>query len=182
MAEAALLIQDLLDEAKVARTNKLVDPRLAYHMGAAYLTGNQRKVYTTSAPIGTVGSFLFNLKASSSLTSSPLISKYDPATKTRTKTYEGAFGFDERWESFCAGMRGIRGKMSRKAQEAMGSVTAGGTIPLADFIALNKFAPSSHQAAAQIHEETDKILKEVDDDDDDDVEMSAPTERKRRRT
>ncbi len=40
MAEAAKLIQDLLDEAKEARKNKTVDPRLAYHMGAAYLTGN----------------------------------------------------------------------------------------------------------------------------------------------
>jgi hypothetical protein len=182
MAEAAQLIQDLLDEAKTARTNRTVDPRLAYHMDAAYLTGSQRKTYTTPAPIGTVGSFLFNLKASSSLTSSPLISKYDPATKTRGKAYEGAFGFDERWESFCAGLRGVRGKMCRKAQEAMGSVSAGGTIPLADFIALNKFAPASKDAAEAIHAETDKILKGVDDEDDDDVEMGLPTERKRRRT
>ncbi len=182
MAEAAGLIQSLIDEAKTARNNRTVDPRLAYHMGAAYLTGVQRKTFTTPAPIGTVGSFLFNLKATSSLTSSPLISKYDPATKTKNKAYEGAYGFDERWEAFCTGLRGVRGKMSKKAQEAMGSVSSGSTIPLVDYIALNKFSAAGDEVAKTIHAETERILTGVEEEEDDDVEMGLPTERKRRRT
>lgn len=161
MAAAAMVIHKLLEDAKEARKTNTVDPRLAYHMGAAYLTGQPRKTFTSPAPIGTVGSFLFNLKASSSLTASPLISKDDPSTKTKMKTYESAYGFDERWESFCAGMRGVRGKMGKRAQEAMGSVTTGGIIPLDKFLALNQFSPASAAAAADIHKETDRIMNEV---------------------
>jgi hypothetical protein len=181
MAEAAKAIHELLEEAKAARDKLAVDPRLAYHMGAAYLTGSPRKVFTAPAPIGTVGSFLFHLKATSSLTSSPLISKYDPATKTKNKTYESAYGFDERFESFCAGMRGVRGKMGKRAQEAMGSVTTGGVIPLDKFVALNQFSPASALAAEAIHKETDRILTGVADDDDDDVEQEPSAGKKRKK-
>jgi hypothetical protein len=141
-------------------------------------------VFTNPAPIGTVGSFLFNLKGSSSLTSSPLISKEDPASHTRVKTYEGQFGFDERWEAFCAGMRGIRGKMGKRAQQAMASVTTGGVISLEAFKRLNKFSTSGAAAAEVIHAETKAIMDEVPEDDEEmgDEEPGPSFGRKRRRT
>jgi hypothetical protein len=184
MHVAAKAIEDLIQEFKKATEDKAVDPRLKYHMGAAYLTGSPRVTFTDPAPIGTVGSFLFNLKGSSSLTSSPLISKEDPATCTRVKTYEGQFRFDESWEAFCAGMRGIRGKMSKKAQEAMASITTGGLISLDAYKKLNEFSPDSASVAEKIHKETLEIMESVPEDGDETFEDEPGPSfgRKRKRT
>jgi hypothetical protein len=184
MFAAAEAIEELIAGSKKAAEEKAVDLRLTYHMGAMYLTGQPRKVFTNPAPIGTVGSFLLNLKGSSSLTASPLISKEDPSTHTRVKTYEGQFGFDECWEAFCAGMRGIRGKMGKRAQQAMASVTTGGLISLEAYKKLNKFSAGGSAAAETIHSETLAIMDTVPEDDDEmgDEEPGPSFGRKRKRT
>jgi hypothetical protein len=62
-------------------------------MGASYLVGTSRKIIDCPAPVRTIGSFLFNVKQSFSLASSPLIRKAEG--KVHHKAYESVYGFDE---------------------------------------------------------------------------------------
>jgi hypothetical protein len=184
MVAAAKVIEDLIKGFKQAAQDKTVDPRLKYYMGAMYLTGAPREIFTNPAPIGTVGSFLFNLKGSSSLTASPLISKEDPLARTRVKAYEGQFGFDERWEAFCVGMRGVRGRMGKKAQRAMASVTTGGLVTIEAYRKLNEFSPGGTAVADAIYKETAAIMDEVPEEEEEmeDDEAGPSFGRKNRRT
>ncbi len=184
MAEAAKSIDTLIKDFKQAAIDRTVDPRLYYHMGSMYLTGSPRKIFTNPAPIGTVGSFLFNIKSSSSLTASPLISKEDPIARTRTKAYEGQYGFNERWEAFCVGMRGVRGRMGKVAQRAMASVTTGGLVTIEAYRKLNEFSSAGIAVADAIYRETSEAMAELPEEEEEieDEDAGLSFSRKRRRT
>jgi hypothetical protein len=184
MAEAAESIDTLIKGFKQAAIDRAVDPRLHYHMGSMYLTRSPRKVFTNPAPIGTVGSFLFNIKSSSSLTASPLISKEDPIARTRTKAYEGQYGFDERWEAFCVGMRGVRGRMGKAAQRAMASVTTGGLVTIEAYRKLNAFSSAGIAVEDAIYMETSEAMAEQPEEEGEieDEDAGPSFSRKRRRT
>ncbi len=66
------------------------------------------KVIVRPAPVGTIGSFLFNVKHSMSLASSPLVTKTEG--QVGHKAFESAYGFDEQRDAFCASLAETRGK------------------------------------------------------------------------
>ncbi len=127
---------------------------------------------------------MFNIKSSSSLTASPLISKEDPIARTRTKAYEGQYGFDERWEAFCVGMRGVRGRMGKVAQRAMARVTTGGLVTIDAYRKLNEFSSGGIAVADAIYKETAEAMAELPEEEGEieDEDAGPSFSRKRRRT
>jgi hypothetical protein len=99
MIDAGRLVDDILTNAGESRSGKKVDDRLQYHMGAIFLIKKSRVTLSAPAPIGALGSYLFNCQKSSSLTRSPLIKK-EVDGKTM-KEYVNAEGFTEAYDNLC---------------------------------------------------------------------------------
>jgi hypothetical protein len=54
----------ILTNAAQSRKDKMVDDRMQYHMGAVFLTKKSRNTINAPAPIGALGSYLFNSQKS----------------------------------------------------------------------------------------------------------------------
>jgi hypothetical protein len=117
MIDAGRLVDDILTKADDSRRKKRVDDRLQYHMGAIFLIKRSRVTITAPAPIGALGSFLFNCQKSSSLTRSPLIKK-EVDGKTM-KEYVNAEGFSESYDTLCIALSRTITATTTNAMEAL---------------------------------------------------------------
>jgi hypothetical protein len=125
MIDAGRLVDDILGKAAISRSEKKVDDRLQYHMGAVFLIRKSRVTLTAPAPIGALGSYLFNCQKSSSLTRSPLI--YKIVDGKTLKEYVNAEGFTEAYDNLCIALsehlqrsRGAQGQVSHWVHEEGG--------------------------------------------------------------
>ena len=173
------------DEVKVfkasiehAKANHLVDPRLQYHMGAAFLTGAPRKTFVHPAPIGAVGSFLFNLRGGSTLAQSPLITRTSGTGHSREKEYMGKLGYDEEWEVLCAGLRGQKGTITEAVSRALSGVSAKGIMSKEAYVRFCSISGTAAEAAKANYEAALSALEEDDEEMDEDDD-APPLKRKK---
>jgi hypothetical protein len=93
-------------------------------MGATFLTKKSCMTIGALAPIGTLGSYLFNCQKSSTLIGSPLI-RWEVDGKM-TKVYVNAEGYNEAYQNLCAALnRTISAKALNAINVLRGSATTG---------------------------------------------------------
>jgi hypothetical protein len=93
-------VKAIVDSASTSWRDQQVDVRLYYHIGATYLTGEERRTIKGSMPLGIIGSFLYHMHTSHTLTKSPLITG---GTRGNLR-YVNQEGFDETYDKLCLGM------------------------------------------------------------------------------
>jgi hypothetical protein len=121
---ASRIVEDILDYAKASRAKKAVDDRLKYHMGTTFLTKKSRMTIGALAPIGGLGSYLFNCQKSSTLTHSPLIRR--EVDGKMTKVYVNAEDNNEAYQNLCAVLnRSISANALNAIDALHGSATTG---------------------------------------------------------
>ncbi len=135
LIEAARIVEDILDNAKASRAKKAVDDRLKYHMRATFLTKKSRITISALAPIGALGSFLFNCQKSSTLTRSPLIRR--EVDGKMTKVYVNADGYNEAYQNLCAALNRT---ISANALNAINALCGSATTGLMTFDQFKKLA------------------------------------------
>ena len=158
-----------------ARASRTVDPRLQYHMGAVFLTGAPRKVFVSPAPIRTIGSFLFNLRGGSTLAQSPLITRPSATGRSREREYMGKHGYDEEWETLCAGLRGQKATVTEAVSRALSGVNTAGVMSKEAYVRFCAIAGTDAGVAVQNYDEAVAVLAA----DDDEMETLPPPKRKK---
>jgi hypothetical protein len=168
MIDAGRLVDDILGKAAESRSGKRVDDRLQYHMGAIFLIKKSRVTLSAPAPIGALGSYLFNCQKSLSLTRSPLIHKVVDG-KTM-KEYVNAEGFTEAYDNLCIALsrtvtantsnavevlrgKSVTGCMKREVFEKLAALTV---IPRDKWDERYKEMQTAYEAIQEAARQTDK--------------------------
>jgi hypothetical protein len=124
MIDAGRLIDDILIKATESRRDKRVDDRLQLHMGAIFLIKKSRVTIGAPAPIGALGSYLYNCQKSSSLARSPLIYKIVDGKTIRE--YVNAEGFVEAYDNLCIALsRTVTANTSNAVEALRGKSVTG---------------------------------------------------------
>lgn len=94
--------QRFMDDVKISRQAKTVDPRMKKHEGRVYLTGKAEKhrIADMMVPLGVIGSFLFHKCPNSTMTASPLISVRNRNNRMEAK-YQNHYGFSAEFDELC---------------------------------------------------------------------------------
>jgi hypothetical protein len=167
MIDAGRLVDDILGKAAICRSEKKVDDRLQYHMGAVFLIRKSRVTLTAPAPIGALGSYLFNCQKSLSLTRSPLI--YKIVDGKTLKEYVNAEVFTEAYDNLCIALsrtvtantsnavEALRGKsvtgcMKKEVFEKLAALTV---IPKDKWDERYKEMQNAYEAIKEVSKQTD---------------------------
>lgn len=121
--------QWFLNDVKVAKQTKLVDPRMRNHEGRMYLTGKPEKhrIMDMVVPLGIVGSFLFHKCPSSTMTASPLISVRNRNNRMEAR-YMNHHGFSAEFDELCRVTKDKVLEVTKEVKDLIGASDSAGHL------------------------------------------------------
>ena len=129
--------QRFMDDVKVARQTRTVDPRMRNHEGRVYLTGKSEKhrIMDMMVPLGVIGSFLFHKCPSSTMTASPLISVRNRNNRMEAR-YMNHHGFSAEFDKLCRVTKDKVLEVTKEVKDLIGVSDTALAISKADYVTL----------------------------------------------
>ena len=128
--------QRFMNDVKVARQTRTVDPRMSNHEGRVYLTGKAEKhrIMDMVVPLGVIGSFLFHKCPSSTMTASPLISVRN---RNRMEArYMNHHGFSAEFDELCRVTKDKVLEVTKEVKDLIGASDTALAISKANYVNL----------------------------------------------
>ena len=135
--DCAAEYQRFMDDVKVARQARTVDPRMQNHKGRVYLTGKAEKhrIMDMMVPLGVIGSFLFHKCPNSNMTASPLISVRNRNNRMEAK-YQNHYGFSAEFDELCRVMKDKVLEVTKEVKDLIAVSDTALAISKADYVNL----------------------------------------------
>ena len=135
--DCAAAYQQFMDDVKLAKIAKTVDPRMRNHEGRVYLTGkaDKHRIMDMTVPLGVIGSFLFHKCPNSTMTASPLISVRNRNNRMEAK-YQNHHGFSAEFDELCRVTKDKVLEVTKEVKELIGVSDTALVISKADYVTL----------------------------------------------
>ena len=129
--------QRFMDDVKVARQTRTVDPRMKNHEGRVYLTGKSEKhrIMDMMVPLGVIGSFLYHKCPNSTMTASPLISVRNRNNRMEAR-YMNHHGFSAEFDKLCRVTKDKVLEVTKEVKDLIGVSDIALAISKADYVNL----------------------------------------------
>ena len=126
-----------MDDVKVAKLARTVDPRMRNHEGRVYLTGkaDKHRIMDMMVPLGVIGSFLFQKCPNSTMTASPLISIRNRNNRMEAK-YQNHHGFSAEFDELCRVTKDKVLEVTKEVKDLIGVSDTTLAISKADYVNL----------------------------------------------
>ena len=135
--DCAAEYQKFMDDVKVCREIRAVDPCMKNHEGRVYLTGksDKHRIMNMTVPLGVIGSFLFHKCPSSTMTASPLITVRNRNNRLEPR-YQNHHSFSAEFDELCRVTKDKVLEVTKEVKDLIGASDTALAISKADYVNL----------------------------------------------